>query len=112
MKIVKRKEDPFWAPWFIRWAARLTVRWMVRSEIQGYEVSGKNHNPNAESHHATISCDASFLLHWVLRCCGHEVSPIDIEKHYLKNRRFTFKDEEPWTKWEMARIVLHELNRE
>ena len=112
MRIVRDKKDPFWAPWYIRWAARLTVRWMARSQVQGYEVQGTDVVRHSDSHQVSINCDAMFLLHWVLRCCGHEVAPIDIEKNYLKNRRMTFEDEQLWTKWQSIRIIVNEFHRE
>ena len=97
--VVKHKDDPFWAPWYIRWAARLVVRHMTRNAISSYQVTGKVIQSNATIQ--TMDCEAKFLLHWVLRCCGYELAPKDIENKYLKNKTLVFSKKKrmshPWT---------------
>lgn len=98
---IAKKNDDFKAPFYIRMAARMIVKWMNKRHAT-YEISGHfnasghpeidkwlydNHRSDIhEGVDMTIDAWPSSVFHWILRVGGHDVSVSQTED-WLMNQK-------------------------
>lgn len=80
------KKGDFNAPWYVRLAARIVVKHMVKDGVSSYEVCGyKNTHSLDKPMPDYIQAHSSNIYHWILRKCGYATTVDKVRRYYNCN---------------------------